>query len=69
MTSNNYISDFSNNIIYSSSITLSQQAIELQRARINNLRISSITDICIVCALIIGLGLFTYFIIVTLNNG
>jgi hypothetical protein len=68
MVSNNYISDFSNNIIYSSSgVRLSPQTVELHAARVTNLRISSITDIVMACAFIIGLGFVIYFIIVTLH--
>lgn len=56
-----------NNITRSNSAIRLSQEIEINEERINNLRISSVTDICMVVIFIMGLGIIIYYVIVSLH--
>jgi len=59
--------DLSNNTIRSNSSIRLEQESQLNQERINNLRISSLSDICMVVIFIIGLGMIIYYIIFSLH--
>jgi hypothetical protein len=60
------MSDKNNIVSSNSSIRLSQE-IQINQERIHNLRISSITDICMVVIFIMGLGIIIYYVVVSLH--
>ena len=63
------IFDLSNNMILPNNNIRLTQEIAINQERINNLRISSATDICMIIIFLAGLGIISYYVIFSLHIG